>query len=1277
MSDGRVNIDTRLETGNIRNDVQRVNNELGRIGNNMGRTASGMRNEMGRGMQGMVGDSEYYARQYRRAYGNEIGGLMGDIGGSYRYMSAEARGMMMEMQQGFHAQRMAMLPFKEDQIKATYGFYQMAQGSRDFQGTNQAFIGQANEIGKVMKASQDAQINGNRLAMMGMLQTIGAMNAMSSAASKTTKNLDAMKNPLYNTARPALALVDSLDRVARSGSAAQIALELHGPQASMKTLTDETMRLNTILMGLPFLAIGVGASMMFMYGGLHKANMEMDPKYAETFKNMLEKITEALKPMRDAFTAVMVPIYKFITKLAELTISFNQAHPVMARFIQGTIMLVPALMALLFPLALGVGYFKGLRAILFALRPIIMPVATAFASLSAPVWITAAAIAGLTVGLTHFYKTNEKFKAFVDGSVKAVVNFSKALYQNGVDLAKAAYNSDLVQNSIKSMQTALTTAGTKTMEFGSNVLSLGKYLAFAAIDGDHFNDWVTHLPDSWQNAAMAMGQSIVNMRTNMISLFGTTMQLGKDLMQLGSYLTNVALTGNIFSDALNALPPSVQGLASSIAPAMLAVNSLGQAVLASGKYFLWAAIDGDQYNDWLSHLPVSWQNVALAVGTFLASMTTSMQAMFGPLSELGHAFLNLGNYLLSVVSTGSLMNGWLNLMPVGFQTAGVLIGNAILTIKTAISSLVEAVRLALGGDTSQLGQIFMTILPTLIGMLLGGLPALLITAMRFLPTMAEGLNTTIPLLLETIGNVLSQFVLFITTYLPVLVQKGMEILTFIIQGILSVLPQLVQSAISIIVTLIETLINTLLPMLPMIIDMGLQIIQSLFNGIAENLPRIIDASLQIIETLLNAIVKLLPQILDAGIKILTSLIEGIVNMFPNLLQTAIDTVFKIINVIIDHLPQIIEAGIKILMALLNGIVRVTPVLIKGMWDILVTLIEKIWENLPQFLEAGKRILTELTVGIISIIPRMLGVWDNDLMGKIKSIVSKGFDNVKQVIQFALDFIKGLFQMVFPIVEGIVKIAFAGIALTIKNAVTIIQGLVKMVGQLFSGDWRGAFNTAKQIATDIMNNIKSTFQNLDLYQIGKNIIQGLINGITGMVNSAVKAVKKVASNIKDGIADFFDIHSPSRVTYALGEFVTEGLANGVVGMTKYAVKKARTLAESVMDGFAALKEDIVMGDFIEGNHVSDSLQSQFSNSKKFINDLIDTAPRIPVSQQPIPIKQEQARNNNTVSEAQRNQPTYLVMDSTVVGELLAKPVENTNNRRKQRLAQFKPNVTPSF
>ncbi|MDA1582107.1 carbamoyl-phosphate synthase large subunit [Bacillus cereus group sp. TH228LC] len=1126
MADGRVNIDTRLETGNIRRDVQRVNTELGRIGNNMGRTAQGMRNEMGRGMQGMVGDSEYYARQYRRAYGNEIGGLMSDMGGSFRYMSAEARGMMFEMMEGFHAQKMAMIPFKEDQIKATYGFYKMAQASKDFQGTNQDFINQANDIGKAMKASQDAQINANRLAMMGMLQTIGAMNAMSSAASKTTKNLDQMKNPLYNTARPALALVDSLDRVARSGSAAQIALELHGPQASMKTLTDEAMRLNTVMMGMPIVAIGVGMSALFMYGALHKANMEMNPKYAEAFNEMMEKLTKALEPMRQAFAAVAIPIFNFVTKLAELTIAFNEAHPSMARFIQGTIMLVPALMALMLPLALGVGYFRGLRAILFALRPIIMPVVTAFATMSTPVWILAAAIAGLTVGFTHFYKTNEKFKGFVDGTIKSIKDFGSALVKNTSELIQSAYKSDMVQNSIKALQTGFATAGKKSLEFGSNMASLGKYLYYTALDGDHLNDWITHLPVNWQNAAMA-------------------------------------------------------------------------------------------------------------IGNVIATMSASFMSLFGPLNQIGYAFLNLGRYILSVITTGDLMNGWLNLMPVGFQTAGVLIGNAILAIKTAISSLVEAVRLALGGDTSQLGQIFMTIMPTLIGILLGGLPALLITASHFLPTIVNGINTMLPLLTSTITNIITGIVTVITTYLPQFLEQGIKILTVLIEGIVQVLPVVVSTLVEVGTTLINTLVNTIGTLLPVILDAGIKILMAVIEGIVQNLPKIIDAALKVVDSLINTIVKLLPQIIDAGIKILMALIDGIIKILPNLIDTAVMLITKICDMLIQNLPKLIDAGIKILLALIDGIIKMLPSLIDAAIKLIVKLVETLIQNLPKLIDAGMKILIALIDGIIKILPKLIETGLKLIVEIVKAIIS----NLPQILS-------------------------AGA----KILLMLIQGILSLIGQLL-----------RTITTNVIGGIKNCFSNAGsmLTEIGKNIIQGLINGISGMVGSAVSAVKRVASNIKDGIADFFDIHSPSRVTYAMGEFVTEGLANGVVGMTKYAVKKARTLAESVLDGFSSLTEDIVMGDIVGDSLNNATLQSAFSNSKRFVNDLVNVNPTSQQVAYKTP-KQEQQVKTTSQGNNQRDQGnTYIVLDKKIVGEALAQPVETTNNRRKQRLAQFKPTVTPSF
>ncbi|MDX5824221.1 carbamoyl-phosphate synthase large subunit [Bacillus cereus group sp. BfR-BA-02490] len=1310
MADGRVEIDARINNNNVRRDVQNINRELNRIGGGMNRTARDMRNTVGREMQGMVGDSEYYARQYRRAYGDEIGGLMHDVGGNYRYMSQEARNMMMEMQQGFYAQKLAMIPFMEDQIKATYGYYKMAQGSKDFQGTNKDFINQANDIGKAMKASQDAQINANRLAMMGMLQTIGAMNAMSSLASKTTKNLDQMKNPLYNTARPALALVDNLDRIARSGSAAQIALELHGPQASMKTLTDEAMRLNSVMMGMPILAMGVGLSMLFMYGSLHKANMEMEPKYAEAFTNMMEKLTKALEPMRQAFTAVMVPIYNFVAKMAELTIAFNEAHPVMARFIQGTIMLVPALMGLLLPLGLGVGYFRGLRAILFALRPLMMPIITAFATMSTPVWIVAAAITGATVAFTHFYKTNEKFKGFVDGTIKSIKDFSSNLVKNGKELLNNAYKSDMVQNSIKAMQKGLNVAGQKSKEFGLNMVNMGKYLYETAKSGDAMNEWVGHLPEPFQASAEKVGQSVANIRTSILSSIPVIQSFGQNMASMGKYLFYTALDGDYLNDWITHLPEGFQGAAlkigltmSSVRESIIgtfpAIQQFGQNVMSMGKYLMYTAIDGDYFNDWVTHLPEPFQNTALQIGMSVANIRQTIIdwvsstvaegarmgvtlkdmgmyflevartgdfaneslmklpvnmimgvkqmgialaefradfiATFPVIGEFGQNLLNLGQYILQVVLTGDIMNSWLSSMSGGFQNVAILIGTAIEQIKTSIGYFVEAIRLAMGGDTSQLGQIFTTILPTLITILIGGLPGLLLTALRFLPTIVEGINQMLPGFLETAGSIILRFIETIVGMIPTILQVGIDIISTIITGITTSLPIIVQAAIDIIVNTSNAFFSAVTAVAPSLINAGLDMILKIQKGLTDNLPKILEMGLTIIENLLEGISNMLPKIIESGITIITKLLEGIVQRFPQWIQNAYDMMNKFLDSIIKHLPTILQTGIDILMKLIDGIVKVLPRLLDAGLKMIIQLAKGLVDNFPTILEKGIQIVESIIRGIIRALPGLL----------------------KKAWELTWEFIKVIVANLPQILETGVKLLIA-----------LINGIVKTVGRLSS-----------TIITEVIGAILKCFSNAGtmLKSIGKDIIQGLINGISSMVGKAVSAVKSVASNIKDGIADFFDIHSPSRLMYGMGKFVTEGLANGIVSLTNLAVNKAKTMAEAVADGFSSLQEDIVMGDIIGGGIDNAALNSAFSSSKRFVNDMVNVNPTAQQAAYIAPKQERQVKTTPQDSNQSDQNNTYIVMDKKVVGEVLAQPVETTNNRRKQRLAQFKPTVTPSF
>ncbi|WMY18281.1 carbamoyl-phosphate synthase large subunit (plasmid) [Bacillus tropicus] len=1250
MADGRVDIETRLESGNIRRDVQRVNNELGRIGSNMNRTARDMRNTMGREMNGMVGDSEYYARQYRRAYGDEIGGLMGDIGGNYRYMSQEARNMMMEMKEGFRAQKMAMIPFMEDQIKATYGYYKMAQGSKDFQGTNKDFINQANEIGKAMKASQDAQINANRLAMMGMLETIGAMNAMSSLASKTTKNLDQMKNPLYNTARPALALVDNLDRIARSGSAAQIALELHGPQASMKTLTDEAMRLNSVMMGMPILAMGVGMSMLFMYGALHKANMEMEPKYAEAFTNMMEKLTKALEPMRQAFTAVMVPIYNFVAKMAELTIAFNEAHPVMARFIQGTIMLVPALMGLLLPLGLGVGYFRGLRAILFALRPLMMPIITAFATMSTPVWIVAAAITGATVAFTHFYKTNEKFKGFVDGTIKSIKDFSKSLVKNGKELLNNAYKSDVVQNSIKSMQNGLNVAGQKSKEFGFNMLNMGKYLYETAKSGDAMNEWVGHLPEKYQRAAEGVGKQLAKMRTSMISAGKASLDFGKNLVSMSKYFGYIMVDGDQYNDWVTHLPDSWQNTALKIGKSLSKMRQstidwvsqtakqsvrLGVTTKDMASYFYEVAKSGDFANASLMKLPVNMIMTVKSLGISLAEMRANFLMSFPVIGQFGQNLLNLVRYIGQVVLTGDIMNGWLTTMTGGFQNFAIGIGTAIEQAKATIGAFIEAVRLALGGDTSQLSLMFQQIIPTLISIIIGGFPALIFTAGRIIWSIIEGIDVNIPILLQKGIDMLVGFIASMVSYLPQIIQFGIDVISRLIDGLVIAIPAMVEQAVNVITTLISTLINGILPHIPSLINSGLDILTNIIKGIFDNLPKVTGAALDIIDTLLKGISDVLPDVLKMGGTILKELAKGIKDKTPEMTDAAMKAIEKFLDQVKEKLPSILEHGIKILKELIKGIDQTVPDLIDSAMKSLTAFLEEVNKHMPEIMDKGGEILAMLVLGILMALPDLI-IAIGKLIWNILVVINDNYPKLKK----------------------------AGKELIVN----LIMGII---------DWGIKLDeTMKQV---VNNYIIKAFAGCSKWLIdaGKDIMNGLINGITSKLNNAVEAVKDVATSIKKTITNFFDIHSPSRVMKSLGSFVTEGLGIGIADKAKFAVDKAKSLASAVMDGFQAVTEDIQMGDLVSGGIASAALQSSFASSKRFVNDMINVTP---TAQQVIyrAPKQEQQVKTTSPDTNQSNQGnTYIVLDKKVVGEALAQPVETTNNRRKQRLAQFKPTVTPSF
>lgn len=83
--------------------------------------------------------------------------------------------------------------------------------------------------------------------------------------------------------------------------------------------------------------------------------------------------------------------------------------------------------------------------------------------------------------------------------------------------------------------------------------------------------------------------------------------------------------------------------------------------------------------------------------------------------------------------------------------------------------------------------------------------------------------------------------------------------------------------------------------------------------------------------------------------------------------------------------------------------------------------------------------------------------------------------------------------------------------------------------------------------------------------GKNIVQGLVDGILAAPGAVWNALKRIVGIGIDGVKNFLGIKSPSRLFMALGGHVSAGMALGIDGGRGRAIQSAERLAQGVARG----------------------------------------------------------------------------------------------------------------
>lgn len=509
-----------------------------------------------------------------------------------------------------------------------------------------------------------------------------------------------------------------------------------------------------------------------------------------------------------------------------------------------------------------------------------------------------------------------------------------------------------------------------------------------------------------------------------------------------------------------------------------------------------------------------------------------------------------------------------------------------------IKAIIDAGLEAFTDALTMLADAIMPLLPVLIDL---GVNVLQLLADAFIVIM-DVIEPFLPLLVQLATQVLT------------LVANHFAHLFEAIQPLAPIIVDLISSGLEVLADILPVIVDAFAPLLPIIVDVAKQVAKALapalpavadafkeiFKALTPVLPQLAELTGQILVTgaelftaLVKAVLPLVPPLIEIGTEILrvllpafNDLLQAIIPILPvisdlavKLLRDAllpvIEALLPVLPVFIDAFVQMLPSFVALLPPLTEMIIALTPLVVL-LADFATVIAEVVLPVIALFVVA----LNELR----SIAITLLAAAIDALVVTVKI----AWDAIVLAIQVAWEIIKGIFDVIISLLQGdfteawnrfkdMIKEVWDKIKEFVSGAIgDIVDYLVEWGPKLYTAakeSLQRIWDAADEIFGGILGGLAEWFVEFAkwligfkgaigkffedagkwLWQAGKDIVQGLINGMAEIAKNIGSWVNdNIVNPIKnaiDGVKGFFT-GSPSRWMAKRGEWVAQGLAEGI-------------------------------------------------------------------------------------------------------------------------------------
>lgn len=211
-------------------------------------------------------------------------------------------------------------------------------------------------------------------------------------------------------------------------------------------------------------------------------------------------------------------------------------------------------------------------------------------------------------------------------------------------------------------------------------------------------------------------------------------------------------------------------------------------------------------------------------------------------------------------------------------------------------------------------------------------------------------------------------------------------------------------------------------------------------------------------------------------------------------------------------------------------------------DELMTAAEQ--DGVQGAIEASGTILTEMITSLLNGAPQVI----DTAVSLVQSFLSGVRDSGPEIVDGAINVIMTLISGFIETIPDLMETAGTLIASLLSGIADHLPEIMGMAVRLIAALIEGLLKSVPQIlvaAQKLINSIVTSFWDIDWEGVGKDVVNGIIDGLASMGGVLWDAAKNLARKALDSMLSFFDIHSPSKkVRDQVGKPIALGMAEGM-------------------------------------------------------------------------------------------------------------------------------------